>query len=53
MPEDREPYNIEFCRFINCDKRQGNKCEIAECLYNIKWVKYWEEYGEYPPNGGE
>ncbi len=53
MPEDRIPYNIEFCRYIVCDKKAGNKCELTECKYNHKWVVYWETHGEYPPNGGD
>jgi len=52
MPEDRIPYNIEFCKFINCDKKKGNKCEIEVCPHNFKRIKYWEIFGEYPPGQG-
>jgi len=51
MP-DREPYNSKFCKFIDCSKRHGNKCKVAECIYNHKWILYWEMYGVYPPEGG-
>ena len=50
MPEERKPYNSAFCRAVECDKRHGNKCEIEECLYNHKWIVYWETYGVYPPS---
>lgn len=51
MPENRTPYNIEFCRFIKCDEKKGNKCNVAECLFNHKWIVYWEAHGQYPPEG--
>ena len=50
---DREPYNSKFCKFIDCIKRHGNKCRVAECIYNDKWIRSWEIYGKYPSNGGK
>ena len=56
MP-NREPYNIEFCRFIvegleHCQYlKENHKCKLLECIYNHKRIVYWETYGEYPPGG--
>jgi len=46
---DRKPYNSKFCKFVDCIHRRGNKCTIEECIYNHKWILYWEIYGKYPP----
>lgn len=56
---NREPYNIDFCRFIvegpeHCEHlKENDRCKLNECIYNIKWIKYWENHGEYPPRGGK
>lgn len=56
---NREPYNIEFCQFIvegteHCPHlKQNDMCSLTECIYNLKWVKYWERFGIYPPEGVE
>ena len=56
---NREPYNLAFCRFIveefeHCEHlKENDKCKLNECVYNLKWVKYWETFGEYPPDQGE
>lgn len=49
MARDREPYNAKFCKEVDCPERHGNKCGVAKCTYNRKWVIYWELYGVYPP----
>jgi len=48
MPEDREPYNAEYCRVVNCPKRQGNKCEVPECIRygHEKYASYFTTTGE-------
>ena len=52
---NREPYNIDFCRAIvegseHCEHLKKNgKCKLKECVHNIKWIRYWEEFGEFPP----
>ena len=56
---NREPYNIDFCRAIvegpeHCEHlKENDMCGLNKCVYNIKWVKYWEKYGVYPPEGGK
>ena len=53
---NKEPYNVAFCRFIesgpeHCPHlKENDMCELNECIYNLKWVKYWETYGTFPPN---
>lgn len=48
MPEDREPYNIEYCRAVNCLKRHGNKCEVSECIRqgSEKYASYFTTTGK-------
>ena len=55
---NREPYNIDFCRAVlrgpeHCDYlKENDMCKLNECAYNLKWVVYWENHGEFPPNEG-
>jgi putative ribosome biogenesis GTPase RsgA len=42
---DRDPYNSKFCKFIDCVHRHGNKCEVEECIYNMKRIIFWEKFG--------
>lgn len=42
----RIPYNIEFCRFKECvNLKQGDKCKKKKCIYNQKWIIFWEKTG--------
>lgn len=53
---NREPYNVAFCRAVvegpeHCPNlKENDMCSLNECIYNHKWVRYWETYGKYPPN---
>ena len=55
---DRVPYNKDFCKAITRGKAscehltEDNMCDIEECIYNDKWVIYWENFDEFPPTGG-
>ena len=52
---NRTPYNIAFCRFIvegseHCQYlKQNDMCKLQECIYNHKWIVYWETFDKYPP----
>ncbi len=50
----KEPYNIEFCRFVECEMlNKKDKCKkIKKCPHNTKWIEYWARYGRYPPMEG-
>ena len=48
------PYNAEFCAAHECPNLEHRgQCALDECIYNLKWIKHWEEYGVYPPEGVE
>lgn len=44
MADDREPYNSKYCKVVDCSKRSGNKCTVAECVHNYKRILYWEKF---------
>lgn len=48
MPKDREPYNFQYCRAVNCPKRKGNKCEVPECIRqgHEKYASHFTATGE-------
>lgn len=49
MPKKEEPYNADFCRAQSCEHlSEADKCELDECVYNHKWVVYWETHGHLP-----
>ena len=48
------PYNAAFCVAQGCPNLEHRgKCTLDECTYNLKWIKHWETYGFYPPEGVE
>ena len=53
-----EPYNVDFCRAIvegpeHCTHlKENDMCKLTQCIYNRKWIVYWEEHGEHPPGDG-
>lgn len=47
----KEPRNVEFCRFIECENLKEDECKKQECTYNTKWIIYWVTHGVYPPPG--
>ncbi|GAG02201.1 unnamed protein product [marine sediment metagenome] len=48
------PYNPNFCAYRECTHLvHRGLCDLEECIYNLKWIKYWEAHGVYPPNKEE
>ena len=46
------PYNAQFCVAQECPHLEHRgECTEDKCIYNLKWIKYWERFGVYPPNG--
>ena len=43
-----KPFDIEFCRYVKCPNRQGNRCIVDECIYNHKRIIYWQHFGRLP-----
>jgi hypothetical protein len=43
---DREPVSSKYCKEVNCQLRQGNKCTVSECTRKgaEKWVFYFIEH---------
>ena len=50
---DRTPYNSKFCKEVKCIHRHGNMCAAIECIYNHKWIMYWEKFDILLMNIGE
>ncbi len=48
---NREPYNIEFCRFIvegqeHCRYlKENDMCRLTSCIYNHKRIIFWKRFG--------
>jgi hypothetical protein len=52
---DKIPYNIDFCRFKECEYLKNDKCkhpkaddEKRGCTWKLKRVKYWERTDTWP-----
>lgn len=49
------PYNVEFCRAIECENlKEDGQCKKPpkKCIHNMKWIIYWETHGTFPPENG-